>query len=83
MKTQNKKPELAVFNTALATRNLISPVPCGQMVCRPSATVRTGVISPGFDRVERRVQAREQRRLEWERKRKARKERERTSADID
>ncbi len=85
-KKQEKKFELAVFNTALAPRDVVGAGLSGHMVCQPRAMVRTGVISPGLEKVERRIQARERRMIEWQRKheeRKVGKERQATSVGID
>jgi hypothetical protein len=87
MKTQTKKSELSVMEHSLAPQHIVSR---RIIASQALAMVGTGVLSPGFEKVKRRMQAREKRRIdrhqrlvEWQRKQAIKREQRRTPLEID
>jgi len=89
MKTQvseQKRNDLAVVTRSLAPAALTNINLVGPIACEPQAMVKTGAISPGLEKVQRRIDAKESRRIERQLKseeRRRRLEQRRQQVDID
>ncbi len=63
METQGHNSELAVVFRPPAPGAIVRAGLAAPLACRPAATVRAGALSPGFERVELAIAARERRRV--------------------